>query len=130
MNKENYVLQDTLKDAFQNQYAILADCLEGVMPTFAKKLYEKKLISRPVMRSENYNSIVTEFLQGLQFLTSNESVNEHCHLFIKVLCEMEGATMNGAAQNLSKAWTEAAKKCGFDFKLPSKSIIVLKKTLT
>ena len=127
MNKENSVLSDALKIAFQKQYAKLADCLEGVVPTFAKKLYEKELISRPVMRSENYDKIVTEFLEGLQFVSSNESLNERCRLFIEVLCEMGGATMKGAAQHLSSVWTEAAKECGFDFKLPSKSSIVLKK---
>ena len=131
MNEENSVLTDALKISFQKQYAKLHDCLEGVMPTFAKKLYEKGLISESVMKSKNYDNIVTEFLQGLQFLTSNESLNERCHLFIEVLCEMGGATMNGAAQHLSSAWTEAAKECGFEFEfqLPSKSSSV-EKTLT
>ena len=130
MDKEVSVLTNALKNAFQDQYATLADCLEGVMPTFAKKLYEKKLISRPVMRSENYDKIVYEFLQGLQFVSSNELLEKHCHLFIKVLREMGGATMNGAARHLSSIWTEAAKKSGIDFQLPSKSIIVLQKHYT
>lgn len=130
MNKGTSVLTNALKNAFQDQYATLAECLDGVMPTFAKKLYEKKLISRPVMRSENYDKIVYEFLQGLQFVPSNELLEKRCHLFIKVLREMGGATMNGAAQHLSGAWTKAAKTCGFGFQLPSKSRIVLQKYCT
>ena len=123
MNKEISLLILALKDAFQKQYAKLAVCLEEVMPTFAKNLYEKELISRPVMRSENYDKIVNEFLHGLQFIPSYQLLEKRCHLFIKVLREMGGATMNGAAQHLSRAWTKAAKTCGFDFQLPSKSSI-------
>lgn len=90
----------------QSQYDKLSSVLEGCMPEFAKKAYAVDLISEPVMKSRNFDSITTEFRAGFKFKHNISEIEQHCTCLIDILKELGGPAVD-AAKELSLRWSAA-----------------------
>ena len=50
-----------------SRYATLSQTLDSSMETFARYMFEAKLIDRRVMRSLNYDDIMGQFMSAMEF---------------------------------------------------------------
>ena len=75
----------------QSQYADLSSVLhERTMARFVEKAFTVDLISEPVMRSENYDEIISEFTTGLRLKMSVVEVQTDCYHLIEILKDLRG----------------------------------------
>ena len=91
---------------FRSQYDKLSSVLEGCIPEFAKKAYAADLISEPVMKSRNFDSIANEFRAGLEFKHNISEIEQHCACLIGILEKIGGPVVD-AAKKLSLRWSAA-----------------------
>ena len=90
----------------QSHYDNLSSVLEGCMPEFAKKAYAADLISEPVMKSRNFDSIISQFRAKLKLKHNISEIKQHCTRFIDILEEIGGPAVD-AAKELSLRWSAA-----------------------
>ena len=84
----------------QSQYAVLSSVLhETNMDRFVKEAFAVDLISEPVMRSKNYDEIISEFTTGLRLKGSVVEVKRDCNHLIRILKDLCGAPAS-AGRNL------------------------------
>ena len=83
-----------MNDIITSRYATLSQTLDSSMETFARYMFEAKLIDRVVMRSLNYDDIMGQFMSAMEFKHSIPELQEHCQLFTGVLDKVGGATKN------------------------------------
>ena len=93
-----------INDVITSRYARLSQTLNNSMETFARYMFEAKLINREVMRSLNYDDIIEQFMSAMEFKHSIPELQEHCQLFIGVLEKLGGAPRM-AADEFATAWS-------------------------
>ena len=83
-----------MNDIVTSRYATLSQTLDSSMETFARHMFEAKLMDRGVMRSLNYDDIMGQFMSAMEFKHSIPELQEHCQLFTGVLERLGGAAKN------------------------------------
>ena len=83
-----------VNDIITSRYATLSQTLDSSMETFAKYMFEAKLIDREVMRPLNYDDIMGQFMSAMEFKHSIPELQEHCQLFTGVLDKVSRAAKN------------------------------------
>ena len=108
----------TLKGVLKTKYASLSRSLKGTtLPSVAAEMYSKELISEVVKDNPTYESMISEFDAGLQFLESVSELENHCQLLLKCL-SIQGSPVARAAKALAKDWNdEVNKNCGIFFNI-------------
>ena len=94
-----------VNDIITSRYATLSQTLDSSMETFARYMFEAKLIDRGVMRSLNYDDIMGQFMSAMEFKHSIPELQEHCQLFTGVL-ERLGEATRTAADEFATAWSQ------------------------
>ena len=102
-------LKQVIKNVVTENYAKLTDFPKDNLPTLAAKLFELKIISRPVKNDPSYNSIIGEFEGGLMFISSFIEIKEHCRNFLSGLKFVGGGLAN-AADTLKQSWNAAIQR--------------------
>ena len=82
-----------------SRYATLSQTLDSSMETFARYMFEAKLIDRGVMRSLNYDDIMGQTISAMEFKHTIPELQEHCQLLTGVLDKLGGATKISCQQN-------------------------------
>ena len=85
-----------INDVITSRYATLSQTLNSSMETFARYMFEVKLIDRGVMKSLNYDDIMGQFISAMEFKHSIPELQEHCQLLIGVLDKLGGAAKTAA----------------------------------
>ena len=85
-----------MNDIITSRYATLSQTLNSSMETFARYMFEAKIIDRGVMRSLNYDDIMGQFISAMEFKHSIPELQEHCQLLIGVLDKLGGAAKTAA----------------------------------
>ena len=80
-----------INDIITSRYATLSQTLDSSMETFARYMFEAKIIDRGVMRSLNYDDIMGQFISAMDFKHSIPELQEHCQLLIGILDKLGGA---------------------------------------
>ena len=94
-----------MNDIITSRYATLSQTLDSSMETFARYMFEAKLIDRGIMRSLNYDDIMGQFISAMEFKHSIPELQEHCQLFTGVL-ERLGGVARMAADEFATAWSQ------------------------
>ena len=96
--------RETVVTVFNSQYYVLRSAVEDSMQEFAGKAYAAHMISKSVMRSKDFYSITTDFLDGLNFKNSVQDIQQYCQRFIDILEDLGGPALE-AARLLSIRWS-------------------------
>ena len=102
-------LRRIVKEVYTHSYAKINETVEDQIPAFAKQLFEREVIGRAVMRSNDYMKIINEFQAGLIWKKSIKDIEDYCQHFIDALVKLGGQAKE-VATNLKKEWSDAVWK--------------------
>ena len=114
------VFKKGVSDSINSRYEKLSRALEGSMEPFSRLMLEANLINRTIMRSQNYDDIMSQFISGMDFKHTISELQEHCQLFTDVLEKLGGAAKM-AANEFIKEWNTL---------IPQQQCLVVKSEVT
>ena len=95
-------------DVLQENYELLNDALRECLKDVVGAMFACKLISRSVLRSPTYESVMSEFEFGLNFKKDKTKLLEHWKSFITCLINQSGPA-NIAGETLDEEWEAKIK---------------------
>ena len=103
-------LKRVVLDVCQSYYAVLSKALRGKTREFAQQLFQRDIITKPVMKSADYEDIMQNFDAGLEMIDDNkENVELHCRHLLESLDKLEGEPAK-VSKELKKKWQEEVSK--------------------
>ena len=103
-------LKRVVSDVCQSYYAVLSKALRGKTREFAQQLFQRDIITKPVMKSADYDDIMRNFDAGLEMIDdSKENVELHCRQLLESLDKLEGEPAK-VSKELKKKWQEEVSK--------------------
>lgn len=73
-------LKRVVSDVCQSYYAVLSEALRGKTREFAQQLFQRDIITKPVLKSADYayDDIMRNFDAGLEMIDDSKDVELHC----------------------------------------------------
>ena len=113
-----------MKSVISELEKVLTDnhvCLHGIFQEsigdISNELLQAGIITRTVQRSPSYDAIVSQFVGGMNFISTQKELEEHCKVFITALTNV-GGPLRRAAQMIKQKWIDTVKqKLGIEIKL-------------
>lgn len=103
-------LRKTLREVIKKKFADLSKVLKPkVLSCVAAEMFSKGLISQPCKDDPTYDSVISEFENGMQWKTSVEELEEHCQSFLTSLSIQHGP-VEEAAKHLAEEWKKNVKE--------------------
>ena len=90
-------------DVLQENYELLNDALRECLKDVVGAMFARKLISRSVLRSPTYESVISEFEIGLKIKKDKTKLLEHWNSFITCLTN-QGGPASIAGETLDQEW--------------------------
>ena len=104
-----------LKNTYNDEFATYHDILKGSMETFARHLFQNRIIGDNVHDSKDYSKMVSEFQAGLQLAKEWDSVEQYCQKFLDSITAC-GRQPQNAAKQLKESWQQAVlREMGMKF---------------
>lgn len=110
MNRVCRILQTVLQRHFANLRRSLHNCV----PSVAAEMYSVGLISEDVKDAPTYDSMIHEFIAGMNTKRNVLKLEKYCQLFLESLSS-QGGPVNAEAKVLAEDWKEEVTKLGISF---------------
>lgn len=101
-------LIDCITQVLRNNFAVLRNTTDSVLPDLAAKLLSAGIIPDGVHRNPTYDKISTSFIQGLEYHTTEKQVAEHCQKYFSAFYSL-GGPLKLAADKIKRDITETVK---------------------
>ena len=92
------LLRRTIDSVIRSKHADLKEALRGTMSKFADEMLAADLITDVVMKSKDFETIVTDFLAGLKFARDLSKLEQQWNTFINILENLGGPSKRAAQQ--------------------------------
>ena len=100
-------INQAVKNVITSCYADLSSAVSGCLPDFAKEMLQAQLISRCVMKSENFDKIMQDYITCLDLIGSYTELVEKCSTLLGVLRSSSlGGPTKLAANVLQDKWNK------------------------
>ena len=93
----------SLIDVLRKNQVVLNRTFENSVPDIARELSQADIISDSVRKSPTYDTIIGDFISGLQLKSDTIELEEFCMDFLKALSNV-GGPVSQAANMLMKKW--------------------------
>ena len=90
-------------DVLRKNQVVLNGAFENSVPDIARELSQADIISQSVRKSPTYDTIIGDFISGLQLKSDTIELEEFCMDFLKALSNV-GGPVSQAANMLMKKW--------------------------
>lgn len=88
--------------------------MHDCVPSVATEMYSVGLISEAVKDAPTYDSMIREFVAGMNSKRTVSKLEEHCQLFLESLSS-QGGPVNAEAKVLAEDWKEEVTKLDISF---------------
>ena len=100
----------TLREVIKRKFADLSKVLKPkVLSCVAPEMFSEGLISQPCKDDPTYDSVISEFENGMQWKTSVKELEKHCQSFLTCLT-IQGGPVQGAAIYFAEEWKKNVKE--------------------
>ena len=104
-------LKRVVSGVCQSYYTVLSEALRGKTREFAQQLFQRDIITKPVLKSADYDDIMRNFDAGLGMIDdSKETVELHCRHLLESLDKLEGEPAKVSKELKKKLQEEVSKK--------------------
>ena len=104
-------INQAVKNVITSCYADLSSAVSGCLSDFAKEMLQAQLISRCVMKSENFDKIMQDYITCLDLIGSYTELVEKCSTLLGVLRSSSlGGPTNLAANALQDKWNKVMER--------------------
>ena len=86
----------------------LHDVFQGSIVSISNGLLQAGIITHDVLKSPSYNTIIDQFVAGMNFIDTQKDLVEHCKKFITALTNV-GGPVKAAALMIQQEWTDILK---------------------
>ena len=104
-------------EIFDSRFARLNSALQETIKPFVNRAFEAGLITEQVKDEKNFNSVIVEFKNGLEWCKSVTEIQDQCKSFVEILEDLRGpARMAGKdlRQELQKVFGMSIYMCYMD----------------
>ena len=77
--------------------------------SISNQLVQVDIITSDVQKSPSYDAIVSQFVGGMNFISTQEELEEHCKVFITALTNV-GGPLRRTAQMIKQKWIDTVKQ--------------------
>ena len=98
-----------LKKVLNSMQADLHDIFQMSIDSISNQLVQVDIITSDVQKSPSYDAIISQFVGGMKFISTQEELEDYCKVFITALANV-GGPLRRAAQMLQQDWIEIVKK--------------------
>ncbi|XP_019854852.1 PREDICTED: uncharacterized protein LOC105313565 [Amphimedon queenslandica] len=98
-------ITDSLIAVLRNRQVVLSKVFEDSLPDIALGLSAANIITHSVRKNPSYDSIIRNFITGLEMKSSIAELEVHCMDFLEALSNI-GGPVTGAADMLRRKWME------------------------
>ncbi|XP_019859401.1 PREDICTED: uncharacterized protein LOC100633990 [Amphimedon queenslandica] len=98
-------ITDSLIAVIRNKEVVLSKVFEDSLPDIALGLSAANIITHSVRKNPSYDSIIRNFITGLEMKSSIAELEVHCMNFLEALSTI-GGPVTGAADMLRRKWRE------------------------
>ena len=88
--------------------------MHDCVPSVSTEMYSLGLISEAVKDAPTYDSMIREFVAGMNSKRTVSKLEKHCQLFLGSLSS-QGGPVNDEAKVLAEDWKEEVTKLGISF---------------
>ena len=94
-----------LKQVLTDRHVALHDIFQMSIGSISNELLQAGIISHDVLKSPSYNTIIDQFVGGMNFIGTQRDLEEHCKKFITALTNV-GGPVKAAALMIQQEWIE------------------------
>ena len=98
-----------LKKVLNSMQADLNDIFQMSIGSISNQLVQVDIITSDVQKSPSYDAIISQFVGGMNFISTQKELEEHCKVFIKALTNV-GGPLRRAALMIKQKWIDAVKQ--------------------
>ena len=106
-----------LEQVLTDNYVSLHGIFQQSIGDISNELLQAGIITQTVQKSPSYDAIVSQFVGGMNFISTQEELEEHCKVFVTALTNV-GGPLRRAAQMVKQKWIDTVKqKMGIELQL-------------
>ena len=98
-----------LQQILTDNHADLHDAFQESIGDISNRLLQAGIITRDVQKSNSYDKIISQFVGGMKFISTQKELEEYCKVFIKALTNV-GGPVRRAAQMIKQKWIDTVKQ--------------------
>ena len=106
-NKNNII--KILEQVLADNYVSLHDVFQESIGAISNELFQAGIITNGVQKSPSYDKIISQFVGGMKFISTQKELEEYCKVFIKALTNV-GGPFTRAAQTVKEKWIDTVKQ--------------------
>ena len=98
-----------LEQVLTDNYVSLHGIFQETIGDISNELRQAGIITQAVHKSPSYNAIICQFVGGMNFISTQEELEEYCKVFITALTNV-GGPLTRAALMVKQKWIDTVKQ--------------------
>ena len=84
-------LRDSINTIITEHYAHLYDSSKTCLQALACEMFSSGVINRELVESPSFEGIMADFISGMNSMTMQSKIEDHCMKFLKACTEQRGS---------------------------------------